>query len=100
MSDQIETEVRRAVGGLIGIGAENVTLDEALVGPAARLKSRDLIMLVLDIEEFLLREYNAEFNWFDGGDAATVQSRLRTVGSLVDFVRQRAATGNVVPSPG
>lgn len=86
MDTRIDTMVRTAVAGLLGVAAETVTRDDVLMGPGARLKSRDLVMLTIEVEDFMLETFNTEFSWSTDQAMSTARSPFRTVGSLIDYI--------------
>ena len=93
MADKVEEMVRGVIAGLVGNSPADLKPDDILVGQGALLKSRDLVMLMLDIEDFLQNEYNVELNWTSDSAMSGARSRLRSVGSLIELVRERANGG-------
>lgn len=91
--DKIHNFLMTAVGNLVEIPADELTDASELVGSNAILNSRDLVVLLLEVEEFLEDEYGAEFNWYSDSALSDARSRLRTIGTLADLIAEKAATG-------
>jgi acyl carrier protein len=88
--EKIRGFVRSEIAGLLGCDAAGVGDDLQLVGSGARIKSRALVELMLACEEFLEAEFSTEFNWYSDAAMSGARSRLRTVGSLIDLLADKA----------
>lgn len=91
--EKIRNFLLRAVAGLVEIPIGELTDESELVGGAAILNSRNLVTLLLEVEEFLEDEYGAEFNWYSDSAMSDVRSRLRTIGSLAALIEEKAGNG-------
>ena len=89
MADHVETMVRGAVADILGQDPASIAEETVLIGSNAALKSRDLVVLMLDIEDRLVAEYGVEFDWNADAAMSGTRSRMRTVGTLIDFVSER-----------
>jgi hypothetical protein len=80
--DVIQVRVRQSVAESGEMAMEEVTLETELIGPNSAVKSRALVEVLLDLEEFAEESLGAEFDWTS--DAAMSQSRsiFRTIGTL------------------
>jgi acyl carrier protein len=95
MADRIEEMVRGAVAELMGKDPASVPMDTVLIGSNAELRSRDLVVLMLDIEDRLVDEYGIEFDWNTDAAMSGTRSRMRTVASLIDFVSERVSSAAI-----
>jgi acyl carrier protein len=82
--------IQKSVAELSDRPIADIGADTAILGEGAVLDSRDLVVLMLDVEEFLETEFNASFDWASNSALSGTRSRMRTVGSLTDFVAERA----------
>lgn len=80
--NEIKDRVRRTVAECADLSMDSVTGDTQLIGPVAAIKSRALVEVLLDLEEFAEDALGAEFDWTS--DAAMSESRsvFRTVDTL------------------
>lgn len=91
--DKIRTFLFAAVAALVNVPAVELTDESELIGSSAILNSRDLVVLLLEVEEFLEEEYDAEFNWYSDSAMSDARSRLRTIGTLAALIAEKAADG-------
>jgi acyl carrier protein len=89
MADKIETMVRGAVAGILGGDPAALPGGTVLIGSNAALKSRDLVVLMLEIEDWLVAEYGIEFDWNADAAMSGSRSRMRTLDALIGFVSER-----------
>jgi len=89
MAEQIEAMVKGAVADILGGDPASIPEDTVLIGSNAALKSRDLVVLMLEIEDRLVAGYGIEFDWNADAAMSGTRSRMRTVGTLIDFVSER-----------
>jgi hypothetical protein len=80
--DAIRERVRKSVAEFGGIPLETVDADTPLIGPERALKSRELVEVLLDLEEFAEERLQVEFNWTTDAAMSPSQSLFRTVDSL------------------
>lgn len=87
------TELARVTDAVVGIireitdgTAESVTADSPLVGEKATIKSRQLVEVLLNIEEYAEEKLGVAFSWT--GDSAMSQRRsiFRTPRSLAEHL--------------
>jgi acyl carrier protein len=90
MNEKIRDFVVRTVSELTGIPEAEITADSQLIGENAVLDSRDLVMVMLDAEDFLEAEYQASFNWNSDSALSAARSQLRTVGTLTELLTSTA----------
>lgn len=95
IKEKVRAFVAAEVASLLNRDVSSISDDMTLVGSAADIKSRELVELMLACEDFLETEYSAEFNWHSDAAMSGARSRLRTVGTLVDLVAEKAG-GDVV----
>jgi acyl carrier protein len=92
---KIRDFVTSQVAELADKPAAEVTDDEVLVGDGAVLDSRNLVVLMIAIEEFLEEQFGVAFEWYSDSALSGRRSRLRTVGTFVELVAEKAAGTNV-----
>jgi acyl carrier protein len=88
--EKIRGFVRTELASLLGCHAAEISDDVQLVGSDARIKSRALVELMLACEEFLETEFKVDFNWYSDAAMSGARSRLRTLGSLIDLLADKA----------
>jgi hypothetical protein len=91
--DKIHNFLVGAVAGLVEIPIGELNDESELIGNGAILNSRNLVTLLLEVEEFLDDEYGADFNWYSDSAMSDVRSRLRTIGTLKALIEEKARDG-------
>jgi hypothetical protein len=91
--EKIHNFLLAAVASLVEIPVDTLTDESELVGNGAILNSRNLVTLLLEVEEFLDEEFDADFNWYSDSAMSDVRSRLRTIGSLKALIEEKARDG-------
>jgi acyl carrier protein len=89
MADRIDKMVRGAVAEILGDDPARIPDETVLTGFNAELKSRELVVLMLEIEDRVVQEFGIEFDWNADSIAQDTRIRMRTVGSLIKFVNER-----------
>lgn len=79
---EITNEIIREIRDIQDDPGLEVSAETALVGEHALLKSRDLVTLLLALEEFAENSLNAAFDWTSDSAMSSRRSIFRTVGSL------------------
>lgn len=79
---EITEYVRAKLAELGELPAEAVTPDTPLIGPTAAVKSRVLVELLLDLEDYAATELGCEFDWSSDTAFSLSRSAFRTVGTL------------------
>lgn len=69
-----------------GISEEDINLDLRLLGDDSKVKSRDLVEILLIVEDFLDENYNIEFDWSSSSAMSQANSNFRTLGTLVSHI--------------
>lgn len=84
------TLILKKVQGLIAsagdVPVDRVAENMALIGPESALSSRQLIEVLLELEEFAEDELGTEFDWTSDSALSLSRSVLRTVGVLTDHL--------------
>lgn len=80
--DAIRERVCSSVAEFGEIPVENVSGNTPLIGPERALKSRQLVEVLLDLEEFAEEQLQVEFNWTTDSAMSPSQSIYRDVDSL------------------
>lgn len=91
--EKIRTFLLGAVASLVEIPVAELTDESELIGGAAILNSRNLVTLLLEVEEFLEDEYGADFNWYSDSAMSDARSQLRTIGTLTALILKKAGNG-------
>ena len=69
-----------------GIGEELINEELELLGDDSKVKSRDLVEILLIIEDFLDENYDIEFDWSSSNAMSSASSNFRTLGTLYAHV--------------
>ena len=81
----LEQEMRDFLTDL-GIESSEINNDLKLIGDDASIKSRDLVELLLIIEDFLDEKHGIEFDWSSSNAMSNASSNYRTLGSLLGCI--------------
>ena len=66
--------------------AGSFTRDVPLLGTNAAIRSRELVELLLAVEDSLERDFGKSFDWSSDQAMSAANSRYRTVGSFADHL--------------
>jgi acyl carrier protein len=101
MSSEVAAQTSAIASAILGIIAEvagdgsnaPITADSPLIGSDAIVKSRQLVEILLAVEEYADEKLGVAFNW--SSDAAMSQRRsvFRTPASLAEHLASLAAQG-------
>ena len=69
-----------------GIDANLINDQLELLGDDSKVKSRDLVEILLIIEDFLDENYDVEFDWSSSNAMSSASSNFRTLGTLYAHV--------------
>tara|TARA_B100000900_G_C19947044_1_gene460103 strand:+ start:231 stop:497 length:267 start_codon:yes stop_codon:yes gene_type:complete len=70
-----------------GIKDEDINENLMLLGDKSIVKSRDLVEILLIVEDFLDENYDIEFDWSSSNAMSSASSNFRNLGSLFDHIR-------------
>lgn len=71
-----------------GFSPEDINDEIKLIGDNASIKSRDLVEILLIIEDFLEEEHDIEFDWASSNAMSNANSNYRTLGTLKNYIRK------------
>ena len=71
-----------------GFSSDEINDDIMLIGDDAKIKSRDLVEILLIIEDYLDDEHDIEFDWASSNAMSNASSNYRTLGSLKKYVQE------------
>lgn len=74
------------LGAITGKPAESFSDEAHLIGRDAVIISRDLVELLLALEEFAEQNFNVQFDWTSDSAMSEARSVFRTVGSLATHI--------------
>ena len=80
--EEIAAEVRSAVSRFSSLPVESIVGETQLIGPKAVLKSRELVEVLLSLEDFAEERLGAEFDWTSDSAMSQTRSVFRTVDAL------------------
>jgi hypothetical protein len=80
------------LGAITGKPAEGFSEETRLIGRDAAIVSRELVELLLALEEFAEQNLNVHFDWTNDSAMSEARSIFRTVGSLAAHI------GNLTPA--
>lgn len=86
--DFLAQEVR----SIKGAAAANVSENTPLIGAGTALTSRDLVELLVALEEFCEERLHVHFDWTSDSAMSESRSVFRTVGSLADHIASLSAS--------
>jgi acyl carrier protein len=84
--EAIQAAIINAAADIVGERAQGFNAETKLVGDAAVLKSRELVELLLNLEEYCEDELGVEFNWQNDAAMSQRRSAFRTIGSLAEYI--------------
>ena len=70
----------------IGIAKNLINSELKLLGDESSVKSRDLVEILLIIEDYLDENHDVEFDWTSSNAMSSASSNFRTLGSLYDYI--------------
>ena len=70
----------------LGIDQKEINEEFKLLGDDSDIKSRDLVEILLIIEDFLDEKYEIEFDWSSSNAMSNASSNYRNLGSLFSHV--------------
>ena len=85
--EEIETEVKRTIAEFSAVP------ETQLIGAQAVLKSRQLVQVLLALEEFSEDRLHTEFDWRSDSAMSASRSIFRTVGVLAGHLHQLQPAG-------
>lgn len=65
----------------------DITNDLKLLGDESIIKSRELVEILLIVEDFLDENFDVEFDWSSSNAMSSASSNFRSLGSLIDHVK-------------
>ncbi len=80
------------VSSITGAPAEAFSADTPLIGRGTQLNSRDLVELLVALEEFSDEKLHVRFDWTSDSAMSESRSIYRTLGSLADHVASLSAS--------
>ena len=83
--DSLKTEIKEF---LLDAGIENELINDQLelLEDDSKVKSRDLVEILLIIEDFLDENHDIEFDWSSSNAMSSASSNFRTLGTLYAHV--------------
>ena len=70
-----------------GIDDAEINDDLMLLGDESNVKSRDLVEILLIVEDFLDDNYDVEFDWSSSNAMSSASSNFRSLGSLIEHIK-------------
>ena len=65
----------------------DITNDLKLLGDESIVESRELVEILLIVEDFLDENFDVEFDWSSSNAMSSASSNFRSLGSLFDHVK-------------
>lgn len=84
--EDILDRVKAVVSECGDLPADTVDAETQLIGEGAAIKSRALVEVLLELEEFAEDELDAEFDWTSDAAMSKSRSIFRTVGVLAEHL--------------
>lgn len=83
---RIEELIATELKMILGEDAPQLSQDTVLIGQTAIIKSREVVELLLALEDAMEEEFSVEFDWTSDSAMSEDRSFIRTVGSLRDHL--------------
>ena len=80
------------LGSITGRPIANFTGETPLIGEGGSVRSRELVELLISIEDYMEEEFGVEFDWTSDSLMSRDSSILRNVDSLVGHMARLIAT--------
>jgi hypothetical protein len=89
--NDLRTKVIARIADVSDLSAGELSEATVLIGPETALSSRELVEVLLELEEFIEDDYDVEFDWTSDSALSVSHSFLRTVGTLIDHLHKLVA---------
>ena len=66
----------------LGVEKEDISEEFILLGEKSQIKSRDLVEILLIVEDYLDEKHEIEFDWSSSNAMSNASSNYRNLGSL------------------
>jgi hypothetical protein len=83
---ELEQEIFEFLNEL-DMDSSKITKEVRLIGEDAYIKSRDLVEILLIVEDYLDENYDIEFDWASSNAMSNASSNYRTLDSLLSYVQ-------------
>tara|TARA_B100002019_G_C21216520_1_gene572343 strand:- start:415 stop:681 length:267 start_codon:yes stop_codon:yes gene_type:complete len=84
--ENLVSEIKEFIQEL-GIDESEINEDLQLLGDGSKVKSRDLVEILLIIEDYLDEKHNVEFDWSSSNAMSDANSNYRNLGTLITHVK-------------
>ena len=84
--ESVASFIREEVSRITGRAAESLNNETPLIGPQRCVRSRELVELLLSVEEFAEDRMGVTFNWTDDSAMSEGRSIFRSIGTLAAHV--------------
>ncbi len=71
----------------LGIDKSLINEDLQLLGDESKIKSRDLVEILLIIEDYLDENHEIEFDWSSSNAMSDASSNYRNLGTLINHIK-------------
>lgn len=83
----ILNEVTKIVKDILETSDIQITKDTVLLGEESPVKSRELVEILLELEDLMDEEFSIEFDWSSNSAMSEANSNYRTIESLSDHLK-------------
>ena len=84
--NDILPKVSEIVANVLEASVYQISKDTKLLGNESTIKSRELVEILLEIEDFMEDEYSVEFDWSSNSAMSDANSNYKTVQTLSDHL--------------
>jgi len=84
--EKVLEKVRETIAEASELSPSDISEETVLIGPDSSLSSRELVEVLLELEEYAEDALGVEFDWTSDSALSIGRSILRTVGTLVDHL--------------
>jgi len=92
--DKIYRFIVGEISDITSLKASSFNEGSSLFGSTAAIKSRELVELLLAVEDFMMDTFNQEFDWTNDSAFSERTSIFRTIGSLTDHLTSLTQENN------
>lgn len=84
--NHILPKVSEIIVNVLELSENQISEDTILLGDESNIKSRELVEILLEIEDFMEDEFSVEFDWSSNSAMSDANSNYKTVQSLSDHL--------------
>ncbi len=83
---KIDLRLKEIISEILELSLDKITSNMTLLGDSAEIKSRELVEILLEIEDFMEDDYSVEFDWASDSAMSDANSNYKTVETLTKYL--------------